>query len=470
MKTPKFKIRPSNHKRYNFELIIPKEWSETGSRKRAYFETEGEAKAERDKRLSELNKFGSDLASMPTLLRVDAMKAHALIKHIPGATLEKIASEYAERYEAKKKSLPLKEVIAKKLDSMRNLLTPLKPKTVSDAAYHYKLLTLHIPETTSILNVTSEMLLEALKQHHLIQAKNMALKREETLRKHAEKIALREKIRKENKGLPRGQRKKVPHLERRLTELKVKSCASKTIINVHRNWSSLFNFAIDKKMISDNPLKGVLKPKHLTKRIKVLSPEQTMKLLIAAAQYAPEMLPYLVIAVFAGPRRSELMELKYEDIGLESGGIVLDDGITKTASRRRLKMSPNLIAWLRVLIGEKEGWVLPREIAKKFDRVMLWLCEKAGIPREPNFARHGFGSYHYEFHSDPNLTMLELGHSTRKMLDENYRELVTPQDAEAYFNLFPPANLRALLNASPGLPTRLTRKPKLQSPDIKLAA
>jgi integrase len=64
--------------------------------------------------------------------------------------------------------------------------------------------------------------------------------------------------------------------------------------------------------------------------------------------------------------------------------------------------------------------------------------KKAGIDPWPhNALRHGFASYHYGKHKNANLLAAEMGHCDTKLIFEEYRSLVKPKDAKAYWEIRP---------------------------------
>jgi integrase len=64
----------------------------------------------------------------------------------------------------------------------------------------------------------------------------------------------------------------------------------------------------------------------------------------------------------------------------------------------------------------------------------------AGLEKWPhNVLRHSFASYHLAKHQDAPRLALDMGHVSPHMIFSNYREIVTPEEAERYWQIFPPA-------------------------------
>ena len=84
-------------------------------------------------------------------------------------------------------------------------------------------------------------------------------------------------------------------------------------------------------------------------------------------------------------------------------------------------------------------------------------AEEAGLKWKHNALRHSFASYRLAEIQNANQVALETGH-TVKVLFSNYRELVTPDEAKAWFSIAPeelgpveiytPERMKALLQAA----------------------
>lgn len=102
--------------------------------------------------------------------------------------------------------------------------------------------------------------------------------------------------------------------------------------------------------------------------------------------------------------------------------------------RRLVPVSDNLHAWLAPSRGIS-GAVMPPAIT--YRRKFLRALKAAGIESWlANALRHSFASYRLADTQDAAKTALELGHTESRTLFRPYRELVTPEAAKAYCNLF----------------------------------
>jgi integrase len=68
------------------------------------------------------------------------------------------------------------------------------------------------------------------------------------------------------------------------------------------------------------------------------------------------------------------------------------------------------------------------------------------LARWPNNGlRHSFASYRLAAIQDAPRVSLELGHTNPRMLYDNYRELVRPDEAERYWKIAPAAETKNVL-------------------------
>ena len=71
-------------------------------------------------------------------------------------------------------------------------------------------------------------------------------------------------------------------------------------------------------------------------------------------------------------------------------------------------------------------------------KVMRRVLKEAGGPTIPsNALRHSWFSYHLALGQNENLTQSQGGHESAEVLYKNYRELVTPDEARAWFAIYP---------------------------------
>ena len=191
-------------------------------------------------------------------------------------------------------------------------------------------------------------------------------------------------------------------------------------------------------LVKDNPVTDVdilkgRKVKH--KEPGVLSVAEAAKLL----ETAPEaILPVIAIGLFAGLRQSEISLLRWEDICWEKRLIDCSAKITKTASRRLVEISDNLLEWLTPY-RNATGPIFAKCEAVQIREVTA-AGRSSGIAKWPqNALRHSFGSYHLALHENASKTALQMGHENgeTKTLLAHYANRRTKEDAKAYWDIRP---------------------------------
>lgn len=221
---------------------------------------------------------------------------------------------------------------------------------------------------------------------------------------------------------------------------------TRTRRNYLRDLDVLFNFSIKREWIASIPTVGISKPALETGEIRILTPESTAEFLHAAQKIAPEIVGALAIKFFAGLRTSELLALDWSKVN--SKQITIEAKTAKTRQRRVVTVADNLKEWLEKY-GAQSGPVTTHfpamwhrrlvaiEVAIDEERQRNVRTVEAGKFKLPqNCARHSFCSYHYAHHRNENLTAAEAGNSP-KMIFSNYREMVQPEAAHAYWKIKP---------------------------------
>jgi len=200
--------------------------------------------------------------------------------------------------------------------------------------------------------------------------------------------------------------------------------------NYGRAVNVLFSYAVEQNFATSNPALAIKKPAIGDGEIGILTPAQAARLLESST---PEARPHLAIGLFAGLRRAELQRLDWSEVKFDSGLIEVTAKKAKTAARRFVKIQPNLDAWLRPF-RQPFGKVTPKNFPRHLEKARYG----AGIMDWPsNCLRHSFASYHLAHFRQQNELALEMGHTSADMLFAHYRELVTPSDAEKYWNIKP---------------------------------
>lgn len=193
---------------------------------------------------------------------------------------------------------------------------------------------------------------------------------------------------------------------------------------------SVFTHAQRMGWLQFNPASSL----RLTRRkgavpVSLFSISDAAEWLSCIAARAPDCLAGWAIAMFAGLRAAEVQRLDWSEVRLERGFIEVTAAKAKTMARRLVDISGNLAVILDPL-AQKTGRVFP--LSPK--RQEAWARQQYGRPLPKNAARHSFISYHLGLFGDVALTELQAGHD-RKVMFQNYRELVTKEESESYFTI-----------------------------------
>jgi len=163
--------------------------------------------------------------------------------------------------------------------------------------------------------------------------------------------------------------------------------------------------------------------------IEVFRPADFSKLI---AKADATVVPFLAIGAFTGLRHAELLRLEWEDVRFDQGFVEVKAKKAKTAQRRLVPIQPNLQAWLapyRAHTGPVCVW-------SRIGRKASVLAREMGIRWPNNGLRHSYATYRLAHCQDAAKVALEMG-NTPSMIFRHYRELVTPKDAAAWWNISP---------------------------------
>lgn len=207
--------------------------------------------------------------------------------------------------------------------------------------------------------------------------------------------------------------------------------ASGTVHSVVQAWKVIFNYAVKHGYCLKNPCVNLDLPRKRKAKPEVLAALQVHRLL-AACITDPEMAPclaYVAIGCFTGIRPEEMQRLRWEMFNFDAGLITIDGEDSKCGERGIVKMSANLMTWLRP-VARASGPVLRAAVSK-----LRVLCrERLGLKRWPHDCmRHSFASYHYTEHRDIGEVCSQLRHGTGQLVFVNHYYVVRSPDEAAYF-------------------------------------
>jgi integrase len=193
----------------------------------------------------------------------------------------------------------------------------------------------------------------------------------------------------------------------------VRSATVRKELNVLKH---LFRLAVEEwACIQMSPAQGVKPPKKTADRVRFLQPGELMVVLAAC----PEWLQAIVLlAVTTGMRRGEILGLRWLDISLELGIILLPQ--TKNGDGRSVSLNQTALKALQSLpvgLGSKPTDklftdVTPTQVSQRFIRV----CRKAGI-LDFHFhdLRHTHASWLRQRGTQLDVIAKQLGHRDLRM-------------------------------------------------------
>lgn len=132
---------------------------------------------------------------------------------------------------------------------------------------------------------------------------------------------------------------------------KEKNLSSKTIRNVYLNLNAALDQAVTLQMLAKNPTKGVVLPKKEIFKAEIYEKADIEKMMEAAKD--TDMYLLLMLAVYVGLRRGELIALQWKDVDLDNGFIHVHHN-TVLANGKAITKAPKSIAGIRdIAIGNK---------------------------------------------------------------------------------------------------------------------
>jgi integrase len=140
----------------------------------------------------------------------------------------------------------------------------------------------------------------------------------------------------------------------------------------------------------------------------------------------------IALIAFGGVRREELHKgLAWDAINFDRGTITVPASIAKTARKRKIVMSENLLEWLAPY-RLKSGPIFNIGPRKRIAKVV----KASGVKWKGNGLRHSFGSYRMEQTKNEGQVALEMGNSPADVKD-HYFEIVDERAAKDYWSIKP---------------------------------
>jgi len=221
------------------------------------------------------------------------------------------------------------------------------------------------------------------------------------------------------------------HVENIKAEAIKKDLSAATINLILATLRQILNFAIDRNLISENPVSRVKKLKLDNRRVRFLTEDQAESLLKAIKAKSVDTYRISLFSLHMGLRAGEIFNLTWADIDQENGTLFIKD--TKTGHNRHAYMTDRIRAEIKDMKkGQGNDLVFPpREYAKSkhmqlvsrtFNRCVNDLKLNEGIedPRQKivfHSMRHTFASWLVQKGVSIYAVKELLGHQTLTMTE-----------------------------------------------------
>jgi integrase len=187
-----------------------------------------------------------------------------------------------------------------------------------------------------------------------------------------------------------------------------------TIIKEVNVLKRLFTIAVEKELVPANPAHKAPVPQAPEGRVRYLQPKELGQVLHACPAWLQ---PIVGLAVSTGMRRGELLKIRWEDIDLPNGQIILKhtkNGRTRPAYLNDLAVQ--VIAALGAGAHAKRGLLFPDVTPAQVTVAFIRACEAAGIKDfSMHDLRHTFASHARMNGVDLHSLQKLLGHSDSRM-------------------------------------------------------
>lgn len=227
--------------------------------------------------------------------------------------------------------------------------------------------------------------------------------------------------------------------------LRALDCGPRGRNNYRMAIGTLYKFAEAENIVPDSHMnfKKVAKAKGEHGAIAIYTPKEIDALLQATRltlkagtniRYATGqgLLPLIVLGAFCGLRTAEIERQLWSDINLERGFIRVTAAKGNTAQKRLVPLTDNAKQWLAMCRRDGETCC---DYGRTSDAIKR-LAERAGVKWKRNALRHSFISYRVAQTQNIPQVSLEAGNSVQ-MINRHYRELVTSDEATAWFGIMP---------------------------------
>ncbi len=230
-------------------------------------------------------------------------------------------------------------------------------------------------------------------------------------------------------------------------KMRERGLSAKTALNVHRVLRMALTDAVETfHLIPENPASKKLAPRAATYEPHPPTPEQTRRIIEAAA--STPLAALVAVAAYTGARQGELLSLRWEDVDLDGAALSVRKSKTKSG-HRRIPLTPATVDLLRqhrkrqneqrLLLGPAwtdSGLVFTSAIGTPIDdsnlrRSWTTICRNAGVKVRFHDLRHGFATFLLSQNVHPKIVSSLLGHSRITITLDTYSHVIPALGLEA---------------------------------------
>lgn len=202
--------------------------------------------------------------------------------------------------------------------------------------------------------------------------------------------------------------------------------SDKSIKNYHTMLKSMFNTAVDWKMIKENPVDGVKAPKVRKKEVKALEKEDVIKLFDLLQEAPLKYNVFFQLAILSGMRRGEMLGLKWSCVDFEKCTITVkttslyspkygtyEDTPKTEGSERVIKISKSFFDLLALYKKEQEKAMIA--LGDQWHYTDYVFTKLDGTPMQPNLPYNWFMRFQKR-HGLEHCSVHALRHTTATLL------------------------------------------------------
>lgn len=219
------------------------------------------------------------------------------------------------------------------------------------------------------------------------------------------------------------QRLSARHIQQMVNNMYAKNASPRTIKYVMTNLNQIINYAVNNDIILKNPSKSVVLPRQEKFKHEIYSVEEIRNLMKSSLGTKFEEI--IMVEVFTGLRRGELLALKWEDVNFEKKtltvqrNVICEGGVTsfttpKTESGKRTIVIPDELTDYLEKLKIKRIRQRLRFGNDYYDNNLI-ICKSDGSPYNPSTFSKDFGIF-LEKHGLKHIRFHDLRHSHATIL------------------------------------------------------